>query len=107
MGFFAAHSVASRLGRRPAPRSRPRRHPGLYLCLYYIGSSVAGTAGGVFYARGGWPQTVVFVAVLLTVALASAALAAADVTPVDLVICSIVRASWHPFAHGSDHGGKG
>ncbi|GEM_PF-4032379 len=27
----------------------------LYLLFYYLGSSVVGTAGGVFYARGGWP----------------------------------------------------
>jgi YNFM family putative membrane transporter len=50
----------------------PAQASALYLCLYYIGSSVAGTAGGVFYASGGWPETVVFVVALLLVALASA-----------------------------------
>ena len=44
----------------------------LYLCLYYIGSSIAGSAGGVFYAWDGWPGTVTFVLALLAVALASA-----------------------------------
>jgi YNFM family putative membrane transporter len=40
---------------------------------FYVGSSVAGSAGGVFYSRGGWPTTVLFVLGLLAVALASAA----------------------------------
>ncbi|HWG00545.1 MAG TPA: MFS transporter [Trebonia sp.] len=69
-GFFAAHSVASGWvgGRAPVA---PAQASALYLCLYYIGSSVAGSAGGVFYARGGWPSTVVFVLALFAVALAS------------------------------------
>jgi MFS transporter, YNFM family, putative membrane transport protein len=71
-GFFAVHSVASGWVGARAPVA-PAQASALYLCLYYIGSSVAGTFGGVFYARGGWPQTVAFVAVLLAVALASAA----------------------------------
>ena len=46
-GFFAAHSVASGWvgGRAPVA---PAQASALYLCLYYIGSSVAGSAGGVF-----------------------------------------------------------
>ena len=71
-GFFAAHSVASGWVGARAPVA-PAQASALYLCLYYVGSSVAGTAGGVFYARGGWPETVAFVVVLLAVALASAA----------------------------------
>lgn len=71
MGFFAAHSVASSWVARAA-RVAPAQSSALYLCLYYIGSSVAGSAGGVFYASGGWPSTVVFVVVLLAVALVSA-----------------------------------
>jgi YNFM family putative membrane transporter len=69
-GFFAAHSVASGWVARAAPVA-PAQSSALYLCLYYVGSSVAGSAGGVFYARGGWPETVVFVVILLAVALAS------------------------------------
>jgi YNFM family putative membrane transporter len=69
-GFFAAHSVASGWvgGRAPVA---PAQASALYLCLYYIGSSVAGSAGGVFYSRGGWPLTVAFAIALLVVALAS------------------------------------
>jgi YNFM family putative membrane transporter len=71
MGFFAAHSVASSWV-SGAARVAPAQSSALYLCLYYVGSSVAGSVGGVFYASGGWPSTVVFVVVLLAVALASA-----------------------------------
>jgi YNFM family putative membrane transporter len=71
-GFFAAHSVASGWVGGLAPVA-PAQASALYLCLYYIGSSVAGSAGGIFYSRGGWPLTVAFAAVLLAVALASAA----------------------------------
>jgi MFS transporter, YNFM family, putative membrane transport protein len=70
-GFFAAHSVASSWVGARAPVA-PAQASALYLCLYYIGSSVAGSAGGVFWARGGWPAVVVFSLVLLAVALASA-----------------------------------
>ncbi len=70
-GFFAAHSVASGwVGGRA--RTAPAQASALYLCLYYAGSSVAGSAGGVFYARGGWPPVAAFAAALLAVALASA-----------------------------------
>jgi MFS transporter, YNFM family, putative membrane transport protein len=70
-GFFAAHSVASGwVGGRA--RVAPAQASALYLCLYYIGSSVAGSAGGVFWARGGWPAVAAFAAALLAVALASA-----------------------------------
>ena len=71
-GFFAAHSVASGWVGGLAPVA-PAQASALYLCLYYVGSSVAGSAGGVFYARGGWPLTAAFAAALLAVALASAA----------------------------------
>ena len=70
-GFFAAHSVASSwVGGRV--RVAPAQASALYTCAFYIGSSVAGSVGGVFYGDGGWPMTVAFVLVLLTVALATA-----------------------------------
>jgi len=71
-GFFAAHSVASGWVGGLAPVA-PAQASALYLCLYYIGSSVAGSAGGIFYAHGGWPLTAAFTAALLAVALVSAA----------------------------------
>jgi MFS transporter, YNFM family, putative membrane transport protein len=70
-GFFAAHSVASGWVGGLAPVA-PAQASALYLCLYYIGSSVAGSAGGIFYAHGGWPLTAAFAAALLAIAMASA-----------------------------------
>lgn len=70
-GFFAAHAVASGwVGARAAVA--PAQASALYLCLYYIGSSVAGSAGGVFWSRGGWPAVTLFASVLLAVALGCA-----------------------------------
>jgi len=70
-GFFAAHSVASGwVGARA--RVAPAQASALYLCAYYIGSSVAGSIGGVFYGSGSWDSTVVFVLMLLLVGLTCA-----------------------------------
>jgi len=71
-GFFAAHAVASSwVGARA--RVATAQASALYTCAFYIGSSVAGSVGGVFYGFGGWPATVAFVLGLLALALASAA----------------------------------
>jgi YNFM family putative membrane transporter len=70
-GFFAAHSVASAwVGARA--RVAPAQASALYLCAFYVGSSVVGSAGGVFYARGGWPLTMLLVVALLAAGLAAA-----------------------------------
>lgn len=70
IGFFAVHGVAS--GWVPA-----RAHAGgvstaqaasLYLCAYYLGSSVFGSLAGVAWTAGGWPGAALLVTVLLTVA---------------------------------------
>ena len=70
-GFFAAHSVASSWVGARAPVA-PAQASALYMCAFYVGSSVAGSAGGICYAAGGWAATVGFVLALLAVALASA-----------------------------------
>jgi MFS transporter, YNFM family, putative membrane transport protein len=71
-GFFAAHSVASGwVGARA--QVAPAQASALYTSAFYIGSSVAGSIGGVFYGFGGWLMTVAFVLGLLAIALASAA----------------------------------
>jgi YNFM family putative membrane transporter len=70
-GFFGAHSVASSwIGRRA--RQARGQASSLYLLSYYLGSSIAGTAGGVFWHRAGWTGVGLFIAGLLTVALAVA-----------------------------------
>jgi YNFM family putative membrane transporter len=44
----------------------------LYLLAYYIGSSLAGSAGGWFWAHGGWNGVVLFTLALLALAAAAA-----------------------------------
>ncbi|HAT00130.1 MAG TPA: MFS transporter, partial [Pantoea agglomerans] len=41
----------------------------LYLFSYYVGSSVAGTLGGVFWHNFGWSGITLFISVLLILAL--------------------------------------
>ncbi len=70
-GFFGAHSVASSwIGRRA--RSAKGQASSLYLFSYYIGSSVAGTLGGVFWHAAGWNGIGLFIGTLLVIALAVA-----------------------------------
>ncbi len=68
IGFFGAHSVASSWVGRRALRDRAQASS-IYLCLYYLGSSVLGTAGGWFFAHSGWTGVVVFVGGLYGLAL--------------------------------------
>jgi YNFM family putative membrane transporter len=68
-GFFGAHSVLSSwVGLRA--RQAKAQASSLYLFFYYLGSSVAGTAGGLFWKIYGWAGVVAFLATLLSVALA-------------------------------------
>ncbi|GJD56167.1 MFS transporter [Methylobacterium dankookense] len=71
VGFFGAHSVASSWVGRRALRDRAQASS-IYLSLYYLGSSVLGTAGGWAFAHGGWPGVVAFVGGLYGIALAIA-----------------------------------
>ncbi|WP_418949292.1 MFS transporter [Pseudomonas fulva] len=67
-GFFGAHSVASSwIGRRAL--TAKGQASSLYLFCYYAGSSVAGTAGGVFWHHWGWNGIGLFIGCLLAVAL--------------------------------------
>ena len=67
-GFFASHSVASSWVGRRARQARGQASS-LYLLSYYLGSSIAGTVGGVFWHRAGWTGVGLFIAGVLTVAL--------------------------------------
>lgn len=59
-GFFGGHSVVSSwVGRRAG--AAKAHASSLYLFFYYMGSSVAGACGGVFYAAHGWSGVVAFV----------------------------------------------
>lgn len=68
VGFFTAHAVASGWVGRLA-RSNTGHATSLYLLAYYLGASVAGSAGGFFWARFGWPGVAGFVLALLAAAL--------------------------------------
>ena len=66
-GFFGAHSIASAwVGRRA--RSAKAQAASLYLFLYYVGSSVIGSLGGIFWQRDGWNGLVALVSLLLCAA---------------------------------------
>lgn len=67
-GFFAAHSVASSWIGHRAKRAKGQASS-LYLFSYYVGSSVAGTLGGVFWHRFGWNGVGGFIALLLLLAI--------------------------------------
>lgn len=67
-GFFAAHSVASSwIG--PRARRAKGQASSLYLFSYYLGSSVAGTLGGLFWHSYGWNGVGGFIALMLLLAL--------------------------------------
>lgn len=70
-GFFGAHSVASSWIGRRAIKAKGQASS-LYLFCYYAGSSVAGTAGGMFWHYAGWNGIGLFIGVLLLIALAVA-----------------------------------
>lgn len=67
-GFFAAHSVLSSWVGLRARHSKAQASA-LYLFFYYVGSSVAGTAGGWFWKLYAWTGVVAFLAALLLLAL--------------------------------------
>jgi YNFM family putative membrane transporter len=70
-GFFGGHSVASSWVGLRAHQAKAQA-AALYLFFYYLGSSVAGSAGGVFWDAAGWKGVVGFVAALLVVAVSIA-----------------------------------
>nr|WP_314477264.1 MFS transporter [uncultured Pseudomonas sp.] len=67
-GFFGAHSVASSWIGRRALKAKGQASS-LYLFCYYAGSSVAGTAGGLFWHHWGWNGIGIFIGSLLALAL--------------------------------------
>lgn len=53
LGFFAAHAVASgQVGQRA--HGAKAQASALYLCAYYLGSSVVGYVGGYVWEHAGW-----------------------------------------------------
>lgn len=72
-GFFCAHAIASSwVGRRA--RSAKAQASSLYLFSYYLGSSISGTAGGMFWQNYGWNGVAAMITLLTVAALGVAAL---------------------------------
>lgn len=63
-GFFGGHSIASSWVGRRAGNAKAQASS-MYLFAYYMGSSLAGAGGGVFYASHGWNGVASFVAILV------------------------------------------
>jgi YNFM family putative membrane transporter len=60
-GFFGGHSIVSSWVGRRAGNAKAHASS-LYLFTYYVGSSVAGSLGGLFYTALGWTGVAEFVA---------------------------------------------
>ena len=70
-GFFGAHAIASGWVSRRAASDRAAA-ASLYLFAYYVGSSLFGSVGGLFWSRFGWPGVMALVGVLIGAGLALA-----------------------------------
>lgn len=71
LGFFAAHAVASgQVGQRAS--GAKAQASALYLCAYYLGSSVIGYAAGYIWEHAGWLPMLAVLAALFIVAGVSA-----------------------------------
>ncbi len=63
-GFFGGHSIVSSwVGRRAG--AAKAQAASVYLFCYYMGSSIAGASGGLFYASHGWIGVAWFVGALV------------------------------------------
>ena len=71
-GFFGAHSVASTWVGLRAPHAKAQA-AALYLFFYYVGSSVAGSIGGLFWDRWGWTGVISFLVAMISAALTAVA----------------------------------
>lgn len=67
-GFFSAHSVASSWVSSRALIAKAQA-TALYLFAYYLGSSISGTLGGLFWGAWGWLGVVGLIAFLLLLGL--------------------------------------
>jgi MFS transporter, YNFM family, putative membrane transport protein len=66
-GFFGGHAIASGWVGQLAPSYRAQASS-LYLLFYYAGSSIVGSAGGLFWSAYGWLGVVTIITALLIVA---------------------------------------
>lgn len=72
-GFFSAHAIASSwVGRRAI--TAKAQASSLYLFCYYLGSSISGTVGGLFWMHYGWSGVAAMISLLIIAAFAVALL---------------------------------
>ncbi len=72
-GFFSSHAIASSwVGRRAL--TAKAQASSLYLFAYYLGSSLSGTIGGLFWQHFGWNGVATMITLLLVVAFGVATL---------------------------------
>ncbi|WP_205673501.1 MFS transporter [Amycolatopsis nivea] len=69
--FFAAHSIANSWAAAEAPENARGQVGGLYMLMYYLGSSIGGGVGSVVYGADGWSWLIVAVVVWLGLAVAA------------------------------------
>ena len=67
-GFFGAHSISSSWVGLRATKGRAQA-TALYLFFYYMGSSVMGSLGGLFYQHAGWDGVAALITALVLGAL--------------------------------------
>ncbi len=67
-GFFGGHSIVSSWVGRRAGNAKAQASS-MYLFSYYMGSSIAGASGGLFYAAAGWNGVGAFVGLLVLIGL--------------------------------------
>lgn len=67
-GFFGVHTIASSWVGRRATTAKAQA-ASLYLFFYYLGSSISGTVGGIFWVQHGWNGITVMISLLLLLAL--------------------------------------
>lgn len=67
-GFFGSHSVVSSWVGKQAHRYKTQAMS-LYLLFYYLGSSVIGTSGGLFWSRFGWDGVISMIGTMLLLAM--------------------------------------
>lgn len=67
-GFFGAHSIASGWVVQRAAKDKAQASS-LYLLFYYLGSSLIGTSGGIFWSQFGWSGVIAMIGILVLIAL--------------------------------------
>ncbi|MCM3237506.1 MFS transporter [Heyndrickxia oleronia] len=67
-GFFAGHSIASGWVGKLSTHDKAQASS-LYLFFYYIGSSIGGTVGGMFYSDFGWIGVIAMIILFTIIAI--------------------------------------